>query len=1033
MIQKILLVDDHPLFRRGLKELLEIEESISVIGEATNGQEAIDFVEKVFPDIIVMDITMPTINGIEATKSLVLKYPQIKIIALSMHAGKRFVKGMLGAGAKGYLLKDSAPNEIVSAIKKVGSNQMYISSEVTSIALSKDEYFSAKPILLKTKLYQPQLSKKFVERKDILNFLNNNIKNPLTVVLAPPGYGKSITISQWVSQIGCAYSWISIDKDLDNFNVFVKYLEKAIVSNYSASLKKFHKLINDQKKQPINILAYTFINEIEEIKKQIVLVLDNFHIIKNAEMLEFIGELIKYCPKNLHLVISSRENLQYKINYLRLEEKVNEVELDKLCFSDFEIKKYVQLNTNLELNIDWINKLQHVTEGWALGLRFMVKSLQETNYQKDGTINIKEIAYLFDDYFSNEILSKLDHNFVESLEIAAALTSFNEGILNEIFVKNKCFTNGGAFLEKLKKSNLFIRNLEEKNHWFQFHPLFKKVLLKQLKNRIDTNLLNEFHKTAYQYFAENGALNEAIKNALLISDNEIISEIIIENQFDLLDKELWVSIKNVVEVIPNYVLEKHMELELFTCFFYDYCGEFKPKVVEIISKLALKIASLDVKNKDNFAVLCSYFLLKAKQQEIDFDIENSLLNIEKALSYVPVENQYLKVKCLQIKSRCLQKQESTEKGIRILFESTKNLFTFNIAYQSRLSLAFCSIYFYEGNLEMVLAHAKDALRIALKENLRETINESYYVLCLVYYLRNQINETEKYLNLIFKQPHYTRATTLVYATIIKCLIKETNNDFEKSWQVITLLEKNLKIKEGSELYNIVKAYKKDLTIKNKQQEEGSQLNFKQNRILFCANMSPYFMGTSKIKMLINNRSLKEAKSEITALKLFAKKHHNKFMLLISSIFEAYLYGKIGDKKKGVYCLTEALAISEQGEYIVHYHGFGNTITDFMRFLNEDLEKNQYIYKLFNSFNAKNLVNIKNNNELTFNVADRLSVRELEIVKYVAKGMRNKEIAKELSVSDYTIKKHLYNTYQKLNIKNRIALIQKFEKTDFLNN
>ena len=109
---KILLVDDHPLFKKGLRLLFEEEPDMSVVGEAGDGQEAIDRVRELAPDVVVMDISMPNLNGIEATRHILGESPDTKVVALSIHDGKQFVKDMLTAGAAGYILKDSVPEEL---------------------------------------------------------------------------------------------------------------------------------------------------------------------------------------------------------------------------------------------------------------------------------------------------------------------------------------------------------------------------------------------------------------------------------------------------------------------------------------------------------------------------------------------------------------------------------------------------------------------------------------------------------------------------------------------------------------------------------------------------------------------------------------------------------------------------------------------------------------------------------------------------------------------------------------------------------
>ena len=136
MSTKILLVDDHPVFRKGLRVLLDDEKDLRVVGEAGDGREAMEMARKLSPDVVIMDITMPNLDGIGATRGIMAESPDTKVIALSIHGGKRFVENMLSAGAAGYILKDSVPEELVDGMRAVLRGETYMSPEVTGLVVS---------------------------------------------------------------------------------------------------------------------------------------------------------------------------------------------------------------------------------------------------------------------------------------------------------------------------------------------------------------------------------------------------------------------------------------------------------------------------------------------------------------------------------------------------------------------------------------------------------------------------------------------------------------------------------------------------------------------------------------------------------------------------------------------------------------------------------------------------------------------------------------------------------------------------------
>lgn len=132
---KILLADDHRLMRDGLRALLERESGFEIVGEAADGITAVQLSRELAPDIVIMDVAMPDLNGIEATRRIKAELPEVKVLALSMHADRRFVKRMLAAGASGYMLKACAFEEVAKAARAVMAGRTYTSPRITDLVL----------------------------------------------------------------------------------------------------------------------------------------------------------------------------------------------------------------------------------------------------------------------------------------------------------------------------------------------------------------------------------------------------------------------------------------------------------------------------------------------------------------------------------------------------------------------------------------------------------------------------------------------------------------------------------------------------------------------------------------------------------------------------------------------------------------------------------------------------------------------------------------------------------------------------------
>ena len=236
--------------------------------------------------------------------------------------------------------------------------------------------------ILRTKLYRPPVTEDYVSRPDIEHVLNTSLAKPLTIVVAPAGYGKSTLVSAWKAQSAQKSAWLSLDDSDSDIRVFLAYLLAAIRTAEPDFGTELQGLIDAEVLPAPDVMAIYLSNELESLDERVTLVLDDYHNIRDQDIHRMLDALLKHPPATLHLVIASRRDPAISLQSLRAHNEVVEIRMRQLLFSEADTGALLDAAGIGELDATVVKRLHGQTEGWPAGIRLaMLASLHRDNPQ----------------------------------------------------------------------------------------------------------------------------------------------------------------------------------------------------------------------------------------------------------------------------------------------------------------------------------------------------------------------------------------------------------------------------------------------------------------------------------------------------------------------------------------------------------------------------------------------------------------------------------------------------------------------------
>jgi LuxR family transcriptional regulator, maltose regulon positive regulatory protein len=349
--------------------------------------------------------------------------------------------------------------------------------------------------LIQTKLYRPQVNADLIDRPHLLVRLDAGLNHKLILMSAPPGFGKTTLVSQWLAACQQPTAWLSLDENDNHLPQFLRYVCAAICRRVPEACNTLQSVVAAVNLPGMDDLVDLLIEELNALPGTLILVLDDYHRIHSRDVHESMRRLLRYLPPQLHLVILTRADPPLNLGRLRLGQHITEIRAADLQFTLAETHRFLQAQTGRPLDDEVLQALQMRTEGWVIGLQLAGISLQsQTPYQVLARFSGNH--RLLAGYLVEEVTADLPEEVAAFLTRSALVERFCAPLGDALLVDSPWAASSQTIIARLEAQNLFVIPLDDEGTWYRYHDLFRDFLLHRLKNEQRPDVLAKLHQRA---------------------------------------------------------------------------------------------------------------------------------------------------------------------------------------------------------------------------------------------------------------------------------------------------------------------------------------------------------------------------------------------------------------------------------------------------------------------------------------------------------------------------------------------------------
>ncbi len=878
--------------------------------------------------------------------------------------------------------------------------------------------------LLRTKLYQPSMPRDLVVRPRLLDRFDQALSQPLTLVSAPPGYGKTMLVRSWLERCPLPSAWLSLDADDNHLPTFLAYLTDAIGSLLPGGLARTQALIQGSNLPPLPAIVGSLLNELDEGEQEFVLVLDDVHYIREQSIFDLLIALLHHPPALLHLILVTRRDPPLPLSAMRMRGQLVEFRAHDLRFSRDEARSFIEQACGMPLPDQALAALVERTEGWAAALRLTALTMRHNPAASRAVTPLLAENRFVMDFLLDEVLTQVPPDVEYFLVRTSILDYLCAALCDALLGQDANTGSGQAHLTWLEQNNLFTASLDQQQVWYRYHSLFRTLLQRRLESQLSSAEIEALHRRASAWYASHDRVEEAIRHALAGHDTAAAVRLVAEHRHELLNTDQRTRLERWLAMFSPLVISQHADLLLAQAWVGEL-GRADSATILAILEQAQALVDQMADQPERARLL---------QAEI-----NTVFSIEKTYAAdAPAAIVTLTSQALEVMPAAwyLARSEAwlwQAMAYHMLGESDRSYATLAAAQRedaaapgdlrARNAVAAGFVHWVAADLGMLLHVCQKAITGIPAANWREPQGWGHYGLAIAYYQRHELALAEQHALAVQEQRYASHPIAVLQCALVRASIHQTRDEHEQAQLALDQV-KDFLLKVGSiALEPFVDAFAAELAVRQGDLDTASRWAMTigphipvriMNPGLFYA---PQFTLPKILLAMDTPASRRQAAVVLAQLHDFVASIHNTRFTIDALAMQALLLAAEGDEPAALAALQQALNLARPGGLIRAFVDFGAPMARLLtRLARRDGALEGFVRQVLRAFppprQSPRLV------PQPAPLIEPLTMREQEVLELLAQRLSAKEIAQRLVISDRTVKRHAANIYQKLGVNSR---------------